>query len=351
MTEIDIVIISWAKNQELHEVTKKGIQTLFSSCEKGTMFHVYIVESNHEINYDEFNKRHSLHTCTTIHPNEEFGYNRFLNIGRIAGKSPYVALCNSDLIYEPSWSENIVRAMISKPECLSASPWCPQTQGDNTPHLIFSSSCTVYGIPHSLPVTEEEILKEPLTPYGWTKYIGEKIIAQWASTSNTNCILLRYFNPIGAHPSCLIGELPKGIPNNLVPYITQTAAGKIKELTINGDDYKTEDGTCIRDFIHVCDLSDAHVCAINYINKESKISFFNIGTGRGYSVKEIVDIFEKVNGIKIKKNIGKKREGDIPEIWASTNKASTILGWKPKFSMSDALIHSWEWEKNLNNLD
>jgi UDP-glucose 4-epimerase len=221
---------------------------------------------------------------------------------------------------------------------------------NNISRFVFSSSCTVYGIPDTFPVSEKEPLKEPISPYGWTKYIGEKIINQWSLKNKTNCILLRYFNPIGAHPSGLIGELPNGIPNNLVPYITQTASGTRDFLTIYGDSYDTPDGTCIRDFIHVCDLAEAHVCALSYNNKDVHPSFFNIGTGRGYSVKELVETFEIVNNLKVKTKIGEKRQGDIPKIWAATEKSNDVLGWRHKFSIEEALVDSWRWEKKLRNI-
>ncbi len=214
--------------------------------------------------------------------------------------------------------------------------------------LIFSSSCTVYGIPICLPVSEKEKKKEPLSPYGWTKYIGEKIIEDWVFNSNSSSVILRYFNPIGAHPTGMLGEIPNGVPNNLVPYITQSAAGVREVITVFGDDYDTPDGTCIRDFIHVCDLSDAHVRSLKY---DTKIDYFNIGTGRGYSVIELLDVFQNVNNIKINYKIGEKREGDVPKIWADSKKSKDLLGWSSCYTIEDSLRDSWQWEKNLRNID
>lgn len=217
----------------------------------------------------------------------------------------------------------------------------------NVDRLIFSSSCTVYGIPECLPVSEKEKTKEPLSPYGWTKYIGEKIIADWNLNSVASAVILRYFNPIGAHPTGLIGEIPNGVPNNLVPFLTQTAAGIRESITIHGNDYDTPDGTCIRDFIHVCDLANAHVNSLNYNNK---LDFFNIGTGSGHSVMELVDEFQKINNVKLNLKIGKRREGDIPKIWADSKKSKDMLDWRPVYTISDSLKHAWEWEKRLRNI-
>ncbi len=211
--------------------------------------------------------------------------------------------------------------------------------------IVFSSSCTVYGQPDKLPVTENESIKKANSPYGNTKQIGEEILEEniWLKT-----ISLRYFNPIGAHQSALIGELPIGIPNNLVPYITQTAAGIREALTIFGNTYNTPDGTCIRDYIHVVDLAKAHVKAINFFNQTFQFETFNIGTGNGYSVKEIVDSFEKVNNIKLNIIWGDKREGDVEQVWADARKSNDILGWKAELNLDDMLSSSWQWQKKLS---
>ncbi|MCX7954834.1 MAG: UDP-glucose 4-epimerase GalE [Bacteroidales bacterium] len=221
-------------------------------------------------------------------------------------------------------------------------------------YLVFSSSCTVYGEPDSLPIKETAPIKEALSPYGYTKQISEKIIKDTIQTNNSiNSIILRYFNPIGAHPSGFIGELPLNIPNNLVPYLTQTAAGVREVLNIYGNDYNTPDGTCIRDFIHVVDLAKAHIAALNRLLKkenEENYEIFNIGTGKGHSVYEIVKTFEKVNNIKVNYRFTKRREGDIEKVWADTTKANKMLKWKATYTIEDALKHAWLWEKNYRGI-
>ncbi len=217
-------------------------------------------------------------------------------------------------------------------------------------NFIFSSSCTVYGDPDTLPITEEAPIKPALSPYGNTKQIGEEIIRDTSNAHKIKSIALRYFNPIGAHPTGYIGELPKGVPQNLVPFVTQTAIGKRKELSIFGDDYDTPDGTAIRDYIHVVDLAQSHVVALERLlqnkNKED-FEIFNIGTGRGSSVMEIVKAFEKVNDIKLNYKITPRRAGDVPAVWADTTKAEKELGWKARLTMEDALKDAWNWEKKL----
>lgn len=217
-------------------------------------------------------------------------------------------------------------------------------------NLVFSSSCTVYGEPKQ-PIVDESIpVQEATSPYGDTKIIGEKIIEFTAKAQQSfNATLLRYFNPIGAHDSALIGELPQGIPNNLVPYLTQTVKGIREKLTVNGNDYPTPDGTCIRDYIHVVDLAKAHVKALVWL-KDKKIGIvepFNIGTGKGSSVKEIIDTFEAVNGVKVNHSYGPRRAGDVIQIYADSSKAKQELGWEADYSLADALKHAWEWEKNI----
>jgi UDP-glucose 4-epimerase len=212
-------------------------------------------------------------------------------------------------------------------------------------NLVFSSSCTVYGAPDKIPVNEEAEIKEANCPYGETKIICEKIINDVVKADKLkNVALLRYFNPIGAHESGLIGELPIGTPSNLVPFITQTAIGKREELTIFGDDYATVDGTCIRDYIHVMDLVNAHIKALDV----NGIEIFNLGMGKGVSVKEIVDKFEEVSKVKLKYKFGERRAGDVPAIYADASKANEKLNWKCEYSVKDALIHAWNWEKKLN---
>jgi len=213
--------------------------------------------------------------------------------------------------------------------------------------FVFSSSCTVYGIPDNVPVSEKTPIKKANSPYGYTKVAGERILTDFFKNKEVNLCLLRYFNPVGAHPSGLIGELPIGVPNNLIPYVVQVAAGIREELTINGGDYETPDGTCIRDYIHVMDLADSHVKALEYSIKNKEDLLLNIGTGNGSSVLEIVNEFEKVNNIKIKYKIGPRREGDVPEIFADNSLIVKKLGWQPKYSLADSLRDSWNWQTKL----
>lgn len=220
--------------------------------------------------------------------------------------------------------------------------------------MVFSSSCTVYGQPEQLPVTEKTPRKPAESPYGNTKAICEDIIRDFCHVnSSIQCIALRYFNPIGAHPSALIGELPIGVPNNLVPFITQTAVGLRKELSIFGDDYNTPDGTAIRDYINVVDLASAHVVAINrQLNNKMKnnYEFFNIGTGKGLSVMELVQAFIKVTGVDLPYKITSRRKGDVEKIWADTSFANQELNWKAEKTIEETLLSAWNWEKNINNL-
>jgi UDP-glucose 4-epimerase len=222
-------------------------------------------------------------------------------------------------------------------------------------HLIFSSSCTVYGQADVMPITEKAPIKVAESPYGNTKQIGEEILKDTVKVSSgLSAIALRYFNPIGAHASAKIGELPLGIPQNLVPFITQTAAGLRKELAVFGDDYPTPDGTCIRDYIHVVDLAEAHVAALTRLVKGESISdfeIFNLGTGKGSSVLEVIQSFEKVSGSKLPYRIADRREGDVIQAFADTEKANSVLGWKSKYSLDDALASAWAWERKLRNLD
>jgi UDP-glucose 4-epimerase len=212
--------------------------------------------------------------------------------------------------------------------------------------LIFSSSATVYGDTKESCVTEETPLGKPLNPYGHTKILGEKILQSSAQEFKT--ILLRYFNPVGAHESAKIGELPNGVPNNLVPYITQTAAGKREKLTVFGNDYNTKDGTCIRDFIHVVDLAEAHVAALNYSeNMCKRFDVFNVGTGKGNTVLELIETFETVNDLKLNYSIGTRRPGDIEAIYTDSSKIESELGWKAKKGLPESMKDSWEWEKSL----
>jgi UDP-glucose 4-epimerase len=223
-------------------------------------------------------------------------------------------------------------------------------KAQNIKDLVFSSSCTVYGQPDVLPVTESTPRKEAESPYGNTKKICEDILVDYIkSKAGIRVIALRYFNPVGAHPSGKIGELPIGKPNNLVPFITQTAAGIREKLTIFGDDYDTPDGSCVRDFIHVMDLADAHVKAFTYLNDKSMDFYdvFNVGTGNGNTVLEVIRTFEKVNGLKLNYEIGPRRAGDVVKIWADTKKINSVLGWTPSKTLEDSMRDSWNWEQGL----
>lgn len=219
-------------------------------------------------------------------------------------------------------------------------------------NFIFSSSCTVYGQAEKMPITENESVQLAMSPYGNTKQIGEEIITDVAKVTNVNSILLRYFNPIGAHPSAEIGELPIGVPQNLVPFITQTAMGLRNQLSVFGNDYPTSDGTAVRDYIHVVDLAKAHVIALKrLLDKKNieKVETFNLGTGTGSSVLEVINTFEKVSNQKLNYQIVGRREGDITEAYANTDKANTILGWKAQSSLEDALASAWKWEKKIRS--
>ena len=222
------------------------------------------------------------------------------------------------------------------------------------PNLVFSSSCTVYGQPDQLPVTENTPKKDAESPYGNTKAISEEILRDTVKvTPDLNVIALRYFNPIGAHPSALIGELPRGVPNNLVPFITQTAAGIRQQLSVFGNDYNTADGSCVRDYINVVDLAKAHVIAINrLINRTNadRYEYFNVGTGNGASVLEVVKTFEEATGLKLNYKIVARRPGDVEKIYADTTIANTVLGWKAETSLFDTLLSAWNWEKRIRNI-
>ena len=220
-------------------------------------------------------------------------------------------------------------------------------------NFIFSSSCTVYGQADKLPITEDTLLKKAESPYGNTKKIGEQIIEDTCKINNNlNAISLRYFNPIGAHSSAKIGELPIGIPQNLVPFVTQTGIGIREELSIFGKDYPTPDGTCIRDYIHVVDLAKAHVIAMKRIilkDNSDNYEVFNLGTGKGSSVLEVVNAFEEISGIKLNYMFTERRAGDIVAAFADTQKANKILGWKSELSLNEAMLSAWEWEKKINS--
>ncbi|MEQ8324876.1 MAG: UDP-glucose 4-epimerase GalE [Vicingaceae bacterium] len=217
--------------------------------------------------------------------------------------------------------------------------------------LVFSSSCTVYGEPESLPVTEKSPIQPAMSPYGHTKQICEEIIAQYQRIyPGMKSVLLRYFNPIGAHPSALIGELPIGKPENLVPYITQTAAELREKLTVFGNDYNTKDGTAVRDYLHVMDLARAHVLSLNFLGSmenQDRPEVINLGMGRGFSVKEVIDCFEKVSAVKLNFEYGPRRKGDIEQIYSSCQKAKELLSWECEYSLEEMMAHAWAWQQSL----
>ena len=227
---------------------------------------------------------------------------------------------------------------------------CMERSGTN--HLVFSSSATVYGDPDELPIRETTVFKKAMSAYGSTKQMGEEIIEKTCAAKPINAIALRYFNPVGAHPSGLIGELPLGIPNNLMPYITQTAAGIRKQLLVYGNDYDTPDGTCIRDYIHVVDLAKAHVKSSDRLiskNSSEKYETYNIGTGKGYSVMEIINAFEAFNHLQLNYSIGARRPGDAKAMYADVSKAAQHLGWKASLGLQEMVTSAWYWQQQLSN--
>ena len=217
--------------------------------------------------------------------------------------------------------------------------------------IVFSSSCTVYGEPDVNPVTEAAPIKKATSPYGNTKQISEEIITDVINAGAPfKSIILRYFNPVGAHPSAEIGELPNGVPQNLIPYLTQTAIGIRKELSVFGDDYDTPDGSCIRDYINVVDLAKAHVIAMDRMlggKTEENVEYFNLGTGNGVTVLELINTFEKATGVKVPHKIVGRREGDIEKVWANPERANKVLGWTAKETLSDTLASAWKWQEKL----
>jgi UDP-glucose 4-epimerase len=237
--------------------------------------------------------------------------------------------------------ENNLMSLINLLKCV---------QEFNIPNFVFSSSCTVYGNTSEIPVTETTPPRPAESPYGYTKQMGEQIINEFSKSSDSKSILLRYFNPVGAHPSILIGELPIGRPANLVPAITQTAIGKIPQMEVYGDDYPTRDGSCIRDFIHVSDIAHAHTLALQYMlkgNNIKKCGVYNLGSGNGVSVLEAIHAFERISGIKLNYIIGPRRPGDVVAIYANNDLARKELGWLPKFSLDDMLSTAWRWEQKI----
>ena len=220
----------------------------------------------------------------------------------------------------------------------------------NVAHFVFSSSCTVYGNPDAIPVTEATPQKPAESPYGYTKQVGEQIVTDTVKVNNIKAILLRYFNPVGAHPSNHIGEIPVGKPANLVPAITQTAIGKMGQMQVYGSDYATRDGSCVRDYIHVSDIAHAHTLALDLLRDEEdmeKCSIFNLGTGDGITVLEVIAAFEKISGVKLNYQIGPRRAGDVIAIYANNDKARNELKWNPQYNLDDMMRTAWQWELKL----
>ena len=237
--------------------------------------------------------------------------------------------------------ENNLNSLINLLKCV---------QEFHTPYFVFSSSCSVYGNPDKVPVTESTPIKPAESPYAYTKQMSEQIINEFAKSSGTKNILLRYFNPAGAHPSIVIGEVPFGKPQNLVPAITQTAIGKLQKMSVHGVDYPTRDGSCIRDYIHICDLAHAHTLSLKYL-QEAKNSLnsevFNLGSGDGVTVLEAINAFEKVSGIKLNFETGPRRPGDVEAVYANNDLARNTLGWTPQFSLEQMMDTAWKWELRL----
>jgi UDP-glucose 4-epimerase len=237
--------------------------------------------------------------------------------------------------------ENNINSLINVLKCV---------QEFDIPFFVFSSSCTVYGNPDEIPVTEKTPPRPAESPYGYTKQMGEQIINEFAKSAGMRCILLRYFNPAGAHPSIHIGEMPVGRPQNLVPAITQTAIGKLPKMTVFGNDYATRDGSCIRDYIHVSDIAHAHTLALQYLQQQKSqaaCEVFNLGTGNGVTVLEAIQSFEKVSGVSLNYEIGPRRPGDVVAIYANNDLAKQRLGWQPRFSLDEMMLTAWKWEQKL----
>lgn len=238
--------------------------------------------------------------------------------------------------------ENNLGSLINVLKCVEAF---------NVPHFVFSSSCTVYGNPALIPVTESTPQQPAESPYGATKQMGEQIVTEVTRNKKLQAILLRYFNPVGAHPSIEIGEMPLGRPANLVPAITQTAIGKLHGMVVHGDDYPTRDGSCLRDYIHVSDIAHAHTLALHYLiegKAAGDCEVFNLGTGNGFTVLEVIGAFEKASGVKLDYTIGPRRPGDVVAIYANNEKARTALGWVPKYDLAAMMETAWKWEQKLD---
>ncbi|MEQ1554814.1 MAG: UDP-glucose 4-epimerase GalE [Ferruginibacter sp.] len=327
-----------------------GSHTLVDLIENG--YHVISIDNNSRSNADILKgvkkitgvdvKNYKVNLCNFDETHAIFQENE--NISGIIHFAAYKAV--SESVENPlAYYDNNVNSLINILRCATEF---------KVPHFVFSSSCTVYGNPDIIPVTEESPFLTAASPYGATKQMGEEIVRDTVkSCINLEAVLLRYFNPVGAHPSIAIGELPIGKPQNLVPAITQTAIGKLLQMKVWGSDYDTKDGTCVRDFIHVCDIAHAHTLAIkNLENKTNKTNcdVFNLGTGNGYSVLEVIKTFEKVSGILLNYTLSNRREGDVIAIYANNDKAKNELHWHTKFDLDDMMLSAWEWEKSMSKV-
>lgn len=317
-----------------------GSHTVISLVEQG--YHPVIVDDLRNSSETILNGLNTLCSTNFTHINIDIcDYNSVRtvfsshSIGAVIHFAAYKSVGESCVLPLKYYQNNLIALMNMLEACTEFS----------VSSFVFSSSCTVYGEPDQKQVFENTPKRLPESPYGYTKWMGEQIIEDlYRNIPSFNTVCLRYFNPIGAHPSGLIGELPVGIPNNLLPYITQTAAGLRDYLTIFGRDYTTPDGTCIRDYIHVCDVADAHVCALTF-KAEQPLNTFNIGTGRGTSVLEMVNLFNTVTGKSLPYQFGARRSGDITEIYANVDHAKQQLGWTAKRSIEEAIGDAWRWEQ------
>ena len=301
----------------------RSLPRIFEGVEKITGKPV----KNYKVDLKNFDETHAV-----------FQENR--DIGGIVHFAAYKSV--SESVENPLlYFENNLESLINLLKCV---------QEFKIPYFVFSSSCTVYGNPDEIPVTESSPPKPAESPYGYTKQMSEQIINEFAKSSGTECILLRYFNPVGAHPSAEIGEMPVGFPENLVPVITQTAIGRIPKMFVHGIDYPTRDGSCIRDYVHVCDIANAHTLALKYleagkINIQCKV--FNLGSGTGVTVLEAIHAFEKISGVKLNYETGPRRSGDVIAIYANNDLAMELLGWEAKFSLEEMMATAWKWELKL----
>jgi len=283
-------------------------------------------------------KNYKVDLCSFDETHAVFQEN--LNIEGIIHFAAYKSVGES--VHEPLlYFENNLDSLINILKCVKEF---------EVPHFIFSSSCTVYGNPDKIPVTESTPTKPAESPYGYTKQMGEQIVSEAIKTISAQSILLRYFNPVGAHPSALIGEMPLGKPENLVPAITQTAIGKLPQMKVYGNDYPTPDGSCVRDYIHVCDIAHAHTLALQYLishKSNSKCEIFNLGSGNGVTVLEAIKAFEKVSKVKLNYVIGARRQGDVVAVYADNKLAREKLGWNIQYSLEDMMDTAWKWELKL----